>query len=243
MRVGAVEAVIADDRPHADVVPGPRPPCCSPSAPSALLVRRNSLVMFMCVELMLNAVNLTFVTFARMLNDIGGQASCSSCSWWPPPRSWSASASSWPSSGAAPAPPPTTSHIAEGLSRPCSTLAYLIPALPLAGFVVLLSLGRRARRPGGRLARHRCRSAASFVVAVGVFFALLGRPAERPRQVVRRSSPGSPSAASTSTSAFLADPLSITMCLFVTGVGALIHLYSIGYMHGRPERSRSSSST
>jgi len=38
-----------------------------------LLVRRNVLVMFMCVELMLNAVNLTFVTFARMLNDISGQ--------------------------------------------------------------------------------------------------------------------------------------------------------------------------
>ena len=39
-----------------------------------LLVRRNVLVMFMCVELMLNAVNLTFVTFARVLDDIGGQA-------------------------------------------------------------------------------------------------------------------------------------------------------------------------
>ena len=39
-----------------------------------LLVRRNVLVMFMCVELMLNAVNLTFVTYARELNDIGGQA-------------------------------------------------------------------------------------------------------------------------------------------------------------------------
>ncbi len=39
-----------------------------------LLVRRNVLVMFMCVELMLNAANLTFVTFSRMLNDIGGQA-------------------------------------------------------------------------------------------------------------------------------------------------------------------------
>ena len=39
-----------------------------------LLIRRNVLVMFMCVELMLNAVNLTFVTFARMLNDVGGQS-------------------------------------------------------------------------------------------------------------------------------------------------------------------------
>lgn len=39
-----------------------------------LLVRRNPLVMLMCVELMLNAVNLTFVTFGTMLGDIGGQA-------------------------------------------------------------------------------------------------------------------------------------------------------------------------
>ena len=39
-----------------------------------LLIRRNVLVMFMCVELMLNAANLAFVTFARKLNDIGGQA-------------------------------------------------------------------------------------------------------------------------------------------------------------------------
>ena len=37
-----------------------------------LLVRRNVLIMFMCIELMLNAANLTFVTFARMLGDIGG---------------------------------------------------------------------------------------------------------------------------------------------------------------------------
>ncbi|MEZ5203379.1 MAG: NADH-quinone oxidoreductase subunit NuoK [Acidimicrobiales bacterium] len=38
-----------------------------------LLVRRNALVMFMCVELMLNAVNLSFVTLARELDDLGGQ--------------------------------------------------------------------------------------------------------------------------------------------------------------------------
>jgi len=39
-----------------------------------LMVRRNPLVMFMCIELMLNAVNLTFVAFAKALDDIGGQA-------------------------------------------------------------------------------------------------------------------------------------------------------------------------
>ena len=39
-----------------------------------LIIRRNELVMFMCIELMLNAVNLSFVTFARELDDIGGQS-------------------------------------------------------------------------------------------------------------------------------------------------------------------------
>jgi len=38
-----------------------------------LLVRRNTLVMFMCIELMLNAANLTFVSYANALNDISGQ--------------------------------------------------------------------------------------------------------------------------------------------------------------------------
>jgi NADH-quinone oxidoreductase subunit K len=38
-----------------------------------VLVRRNPLIMLMCVELMLNAVNLTFVALSKKLNDIGGQ--------------------------------------------------------------------------------------------------------------------------------------------------------------------------
>jgi NADH-quinone oxidoreductase subunit K len=38
-----------------------------------VLVRRNVLFMFMCVELMLNAANLAFVSFASTLHDIGGQ--------------------------------------------------------------------------------------------------------------------------------------------------------------------------
>ena len=40
-----------------------------------LLVRRNPLVMFMCVELMLNAVNIAFVSVGAGLNDVGGQLS------------------------------------------------------------------------------------------------------------------------------------------------------------------------
>ncbi|MFQ5930345.1 MAG: NADH-quinone oxidoreductase subunit NuoK [Acidobacteriota bacterium] len=38
-----------------------------------VIVRRNVITMFMCVELMLNAVNLTFITFSRFLNQVDGQ--------------------------------------------------------------------------------------------------------------------------------------------------------------------------
>lgn len=40
-----------------------------------LLIRRNPLIMFMCVELMLNAVNIAFVAFGRDLGHLGGQVS------------------------------------------------------------------------------------------------------------------------------------------------------------------------
>ncbi len=40
---------------------------------TGILIRRNPLVMFMCIELMLNAVNITFVTFSNSLNDLSGQ--------------------------------------------------------------------------------------------------------------------------------------------------------------------------
>ncbi len=38
-----------------------------------VLIRRNALVVFMCVELMLNAVNLSFIAFARLHGQLDGQ--------------------------------------------------------------------------------------------------------------------------------------------------------------------------
>ena len=40
---------------------------------AGVLIRRNAIVVFMCVELMLNACNLAFVTFARMTGTLDGQ--------------------------------------------------------------------------------------------------------------------------------------------------------------------------
>ena len=42
---------------------------------TGVMIRRNPLVMFMCVELMLNGVNISFVAFGADLNDVGGQIS------------------------------------------------------------------------------------------------------------------------------------------------------------------------
>ncbi|MDZ4787102.1 MAG: NADH-quinone oxidoreductase subunit NuoK [bacterium] len=38
-----------------------------------VMLRRNTIVVFMCIEIMLNAVNLSFVTFSKLHNDISGQ--------------------------------------------------------------------------------------------------------------------------------------------------------------------------
>ena len=115
-------------------------------------------------------------------------------------------------------------------------LVWLIPALPLAGFLILLAGGRRLGEPlAGWLATLMC--AGSFVASVIVYVGLLGKPAED-RDFVQTLFEWLPSGGLSVDLGFLVDPLSITMALFVTGVGALIHLYSIGYMHGDRDYSR-----
>jgi NADH-quinone oxidoreductase subunit L len=115
-------------------------------------------------------------------------------------------------------------------------VVWLIPALPLAGFVLILLFGRRLGDPkAGYLATLMC--AAAFVVTAGVFFDLLSKSSEERHEVVTLFS-WVPVGSLQVDMAFLADPLSITMCLFVTGIGTLIHLYAVGYMQGDPRFSK-----
>ena len=115
-------------------------------------------------------------------------------------------------------------------------LVWLIPALPLAGFLLILLFGRILGEPrAGVLATAM--TASSFVVTVGVYLDLLSRTAEERHHVVTLFS-WLPVGSLHIDMALLADPLSITMALFVTGIGSLIHLYSIGYMHGDPKFSK-----
>jgi NADH-quinone oxidoreductase subunit L len=107
---------------------------------------------------------------------------------------------------------------------------WLVPALPLAGFLVLLLTGRRLGDPwAGWLATVMV--GASFVAGVVTFAGLLGE-SEEERHFTFRLFEWLHVGGLEVDVAFLVDPLSITMVLFVTGVGTLIHLYSIGYMHG-----------
>ena len=109
-------------------------------------------------------------------------------------------------------------------------IVWLVPALPLAGFLLLLLGGRKLGEPlAGWLATAMCFG--SFVTTVVVFFGLLDRPAEE-RHFTKTLFEWLPVGGLQVDLSFLADPLSITMALFVTGVGTLIHLYSVGYMHG-----------
>jgi NADH-quinone oxidoreductase subunit L len=78
---------------------------------------------------------------------------------------------------------------------------------------------------------------ASFLVTVSVYFDLLSRSSEERHEVITLFS-WIPVGALHIDVALLADPLSITMALFITGIGSLIHLYAIGYMHGDPNFSK-----
>ena len=115
-------------------------------------------------------------------------------------------------------------------------LVWLIPALPLVGFLLIFLFGRILGEPrAGILATLM--TASSFLVVVGVYFDLLSRTAEERHHVVTLFS-WLPVGSLHVDMALLADPLSITMALFVTGIGSLIHLYAIGYMHGDPKFSK-----
>ena len=76
-----------------------------------------------------------------------------------------------------------------------------------------------------------------FVSAVIVWIGLLRTDAEE-RQIVRTIFEWVPAGDFSVDLGFLVDPLSVAMMLFITGVGTLIHLYSIGYMHGDPNFSK-----
>ena len=115
-------------------------------------------------------------------------------------------------------------------------LAWVIPALPALGAVVLLVFGKRIGEPkAGWIATALM--GLSFVASVIAFFALRSLSPDA-RANVSQGFTWIQAGTFRVDFRFLVDPLSSTMTLFVTGVGSLIHLYAIGYMHGDERFSR-----
>ena len=112
---------------------------------------------------------------------------------------------------------------------------WLIPLLPLAGAVINLFAGKRLGRYAGVLASLTV--VASFIVSLAVVHELLGRP--ETGRLFLSSAFDWISVGSFRVGADLQlDAVSATMILVVTGVGSLIHIYAIGYMHGDPRYGR-----
>ena len=107
-------------------------------------------------------------------------------------------------------------------------VATLILLLPLAGFLVVLLFGRAlSEKAVGTIGTSAV--GLSFVFSVWAFFSLLH---DSKREVTVNLFTWIDAGTLHVPAALLIDPLSVTMALFVTGISALIHLYSIGYMHG-----------
>jgi NADH-quinone oxidoreductase subunit L len=110
-------------------------------------------------------------------------------------------------------------------------LIYLTVALPLAGFLVNGLLGSRIKNEKAIGAIGAGVVGLSFVIVVMAFFETLGKPVAERTSVVELYSWLAAGDIGVSI-AYQVDQLSLVMAMVVTGVGFLIHVYSIGYMHG-----------
>lgn len=112
---------------------------------------------------------------------------------------------------------------------------WLLPALPLAGAIVLLLTGRYADKRGHLLGAAM--ALASFAVAALAFVAMLGR--DTAERAVHQDLFSWVEVAGLQVDFSLQlDQLSVCFALLITGVGSLIHVYSIGYMSHDPARRR-----
>jgi len=138
---------------------------------------------------------------------------------------------SLPSASAEPHVPVIDAAAASG----AFSLLWLVVAIPALSAAVLLLGGRRTDRWGHLLGTAA--PVASFVIALIAFVALLGRGAEE-RSVIQHLYTWFDVFGFNVDVAFLFDPLSSLFVLLITGVGSLIHVYSIGYMAHDPRRRR-----
>jgi NADH-quinone oxidoreductase subunit L len=115
------------------------------------------------------------------------------------------------------------------------TGTWLLVGIPLFSAAILLIGGRRTNKWGHYLGVAA--PIASFVLGVILFFSLIGKGSTG-RSIDEHLFSWTPVAGFRANANFLIDPLSICFVLLITGVGSLIHVYSVGYMAHDPERRK-----
>jgi len=113
--------------------------------------------------------------------------------------------------------------------------AYIIPFLPLLSFFINIAVGKRLPRKGDWLSLATI--AAGLAMSIGIFFEVFRAydPNFKYHVVLPWVSVGDRAVFNTG---ILIDNLTAVMLLVVTGVSTLVHLFSVGYMHGDPRYSR-----
>ncbi len=109
--------------------------------------------------------------------------------------------------------------------------AALIPLFPLVGFVIVALFGKKIKNEKIVGAIASSAILLSFLTAVNTFMGLQGMPPEE-RLHVHKVFTWIATGSFSVDVAYQFDQLSILFTLIITGIGFLIHLYSIGYMHG-----------
>ncbi|MCL5030510.1 MAG: NADH-quinone oxidoreductase subunit L, partial [Bacteroidetes bacterium] len=108
---------------------------------------------------------------------------------------------------------------------------YLTVLLPLVGFLINGLLGSKIKNEKVIGIIGSGTIGISFLIAVGAFFQTLSLPVEQRQTIVNLFSWLNVGGLNINV-AYQIDQLSLIMALIVTGVGFIIHVYSIGYMHG-----------
>lgn len=110
-------------------------------------------------------------------------------------------------------------------------LIYLTVVLPLLGFLINGILGSRIKNEKVIGIIGSATVGLSFLIALGAFFETIGLPVDQRQKIVSLFNWLTVGSLNVSF-AYQVDQLSLIMALIVTGVGFVIHVYSIGYMHG-----------
>ena len=133
---------------------------------------------------------------------------------------------------------PASAPLAAGYAHASGvfSLMFLLVLLPSLSAAVLLLGGRRTNAWGHLLG---CATPiASFVIGLVMFFGLIGRDGGQTRQIDQHLFTWIPVGGFHADANLLFDPLSSVFVLLITGVGSLIHIYSIGYMEHDFDRRR-----